>query len=251
MRVLVVEDEAPAREKLRALLEREDDVELVGEAGDGDAGVEAIRRLTPEVVFLDVSMPRCDGFGVVREIGVESMPLTVFVTAHGEHALEAFEVQALDYLLKPYSAERLARTLERVRARLAERPADLPSRLEALLAAVATAREPLEHLVVPKSANREVLLEMERVDLVRADGNYVELIAGEESYRIRSTLSSLAERLDPRRFLQINRGEIVRLAAVREFQPWFHGDYRVRLRNGVELTWSRRYRARRPDLVRS
>lgn len=248
IRALVADDEAPARRKLRDLLGRETDVEVVGEAADGVEAVAAIRTASPDVVFLDIQMPRLDGFGVIQEIGVEAMPLVVFVTAYDEHALRAFEVNALDYLLKPFAPSRFERLLDRVRHQLGGSPGDLAERVERLLAAVRPAPQYLRQILVERDEDRQTLLAVESIDVVRADGNYLCFLSGGVEHRRRGTLRDLEDRLDPARFLRLNRSEIVRLDAIREVQPWFHGDARVVLQDGSVLTWSRRYRARAEGL---
>lgn len=244
IRVLVVDDEPPARAKLRRLLAAEADVEVVAEAADGEEAVAAIRSRALDLVFLDVQMPRLDGFGVIERVGAESMPAVVFVTAFDEHAVRAFEVQALDYLLKPFAPARLRNVLDRVRGARSRPAVDLASRLERLLGSLEPSEGRLQRLLVSAGPEREVLLPVAGIDLVRADANYLEVHACGKIYRRRGPLSELASRLDPDQFLQINRGEIVRLDAVAELQPWFHGDYRVLLKSGEQLTWSRRYRAK-------
>ena len=249
IRALIADDEAPARRKLKGLLAREGDFELVAEAGDGVEAVESIRAVAPDVVFLDIQMPRLDGFGVIAEIGVETMPLVVFVTAYDEHALRAFEVQALDYLLKPFAPSRFQRLIERVRRRLGE-PAsgDLAQRIERLLAAVRPASGPLRQVLVESGAQRQALLAVDAIHYIRADGNYLLFFTAGGEHRRRGTLRDLEGRLDPACFLRLNRSEIVRLDAIRELQPWFHGDARVILHDGSVLTWSRRYRSRAEGL---
>jgi len=262
IRALIADDERPARRKLRQLLSREPDFEVVGEAADGVEAVAAIQAAAPDVVFLDVQMPRLDGFGVIAEVGVEAMPLVVFVTAFDEHALRAFEVHALDYLLKPFAPSRLRRLLDRLRRQLApnaqaaqaahaaapggEVPAagDLARRIEHLLAAMRPAPEYPRQLLVERGEGRQALLAVDRIDLVRAEANYLRIVADGAEYRRRGTLRDLEGRLDPARFLRLNRSEIVRLETVREVQPWFHGDAKVVLRDGSVLTWSRRFRAK-------
>jgi two-component system LytT family response regulator len=250
IRALIADDEAPARRKLRELLARESDFQVVGEAGDGVEAVEAIRAASPDVVFLDIRMPRLDGFGVIQEVGVEAMPLVVFVTAYDEHALKAFEVHALDYLLKPFAPSRFGRLLERVRRQLepASSPGDLAERVERLLAAVRPAPDYLRQILVEKDEGRQVLLTVDQIDRICAEGNYLRFFSQGTEHRRRGTLRDLEGRLDPARFLRLNRSEIVRLEAVREVQPWFHGDARVVLHDGTLLTWSRRYRARAEGL---
>jgi two-component system LytT family response regulator len=249
MRVLIVDDERPARDKLRLLLRREPDVEIAGESADGEAAVRDIEQLSPMVVFLDIRMPKRDGFAVIEAVAPERMPLVVFVTAHDEHALRAFEVHAVDYLLKPFTAKRLHEVLERVRERLASRgDQDLVLRLQRAVEALESRRGSLRRLVVEAHPQREILLSIDRIDLIRAQKNYVELHTADGRFLRRGTLTDLESRLDLEQFVRINRSEIVRLDAVREMQPWFHGDYRVLLANGTMLTWTRRYRARRDDL---
>jgi two-component system, LytTR family, response regulator len=249
MRVLIVDDERPARDKLRLLLEREPGIEILGESPDGDAAVRDIEQLAPEVVFLDIRMPKRDGFSVIEAVAPERMPLVVFVTAHDEHALRAFEVHAVDYLLKPFTAKRLHDVLERIHERLASRDhRNVALQLQRAIEALESRRGSLRRLVVEARPQREILLPIERIDLIRAQKNYVELHTAEGHFLRRGTLTELERRLDPELFVRISRSEIVRLDAVREMQPWFHGDYRVLLANGTTLTWTRRYRARRDDL---
>jgi len=246
IRALIADDEPPARRKLRELLGREPDFEIVGEAADGVEAVAAIRRMSPDVVFLDIHMPRLDGFGVIAEViaelGTESMPLVVFVTAFDEHAVRAFEVEALDYLLKPFAPSRFQGLLERLRRRIGQEPGDLDERIGRLLAAVRPTSGGPRQILVEKEEGRQALLPVGEIDLIRADGNYLTFLSKGKEYRRRGTLREIEERLDPAQFVRLNRSEIVRLEAIRELQPWFHGDARVILKDGSVLTWSRRYR---------
>jgi two-component system LytT family response regulator len=243
VRVLIVDDEAPARAKMRRYL-AEEGVEIVGEAANGVEAVEQIAELTPDLVFLDVQMPELDGFGVIDAIGVSQMPHVVFVTAYDEHALRAFEVRALDYLLKPFTPERFSAVMDRARQQLS-RESDSNTHLTKLaeLVAAATNRPRFLQRVLVHHANKAFLLPVDRIDRVEADRNYVRLHSGEATFTLRGSIGSISERLDPEKFLRINRSEIVRLEAVKELQPWFHGDYRVVMRDGTTLMWSRRYRA--------
>jgi two-component system, LytTR family, response regulator len=245
LRVLVVDDEAPARRKLRRMLADAGGVEVVGEAEDGPAAVRAIQSLRPDLVLLDIRMPGLDGFGVVAEVGPARMPPVVFVTAYDDFAVKAFEVQALDYLLKPATAERLRVVLDRARERLGAGQAaqGLSARLDALLARLPSPTPFLQRLLVEHNG-RAQLVPVEQVDRIEAARNYVHLHVAGARLPLRQTLSALAERLDPAQFLRISRSEIVRLDAVKEFQTWFHGDYKVILKDGTELMWSRRYRAK-------
>lgn len=248
---VIADDEPPARRKIRDLLAREADIEVVGEAADGAAAVDLIRSTRPDLVFLDIQMPRLDGFGVIDTIGAEIMPLVVFITAYDEHALRAFEVHALDYLLKPFAPSRFQQVLQRIRKQLAQAgPRELASRLGQLLETLRPEPRYVRHLFVEKGHEREILLQLDTVDLIQSEKNYMRFIAHEGEYIRRGTLNALEARLDPDKFMRVNRSEIVRLDAIREFQPWFHGDYRVIMKDGRMLTWSRRYRARaRGDFV--
>ena len=243
IRAAIVDDEPPARRKVRDLLAREADVEVVGEAASGPEAVELIRSVRPDLVLLDIQMPGLDGFGVIEAVGVESMPLIVFVTAYDEHALRAFEVHAFDYLLKPFAPRRFQGALERARQRLAQTAAPAAARLGELLAEVRAAPRFLKHLLVEHGDGREILLPVERIDVLRAQRNDVQLITRDGTYRRRAVLKDLLDRLDPDQFLQINRSEAVRLAGVKELQDWFHGDHRVVMYDGTVLSWSRRFRA--------
>jgi len=257
IRALIADDEAPARRKLRELLARAGDFEVVAEAADGVEAVEKIRATAPDVVFLDIQMPKLDGFGVIAEVGVEAMPPVVFVTAYDEHALRAFEVHALDYLLKPFAPSRFQRLLDRLRSQLGSAGSgdgDLAQRIEKLLAAVRPAPGYLRQILAERDEDRQVLLAVDEIDVIRADGNYLRFNVRDGhdgrdgEYRRRGTLRDLEDRLDPALFLRLNRSEIVRLDAIREVQPWFHGDARVVLRDGSVLTWSRRYRSKAEGL---
>ena len=247
MRILIVDDEAPARAKMRRYLDEHADVEIVGEAETGVEAVERIGELAPDVVFLDVQMPELDGFGVVEALGVAAIPYVVFVTAYDAYALRAFEVRALDYLLKPFTPERFAAVMDRVRAEVGRSggagTSVLGEKLEALLSAVTAGRPRYLQRVLVHHANKAFLVPVERIDRVEADRNYVRLYSGGMSYTLRGSISAIADRLDPEKFLRINRSEIVRLDAVKELQPWFHGDYRVIMGDGTTLMWSRRFRA--------
>ncbi|MGZ8415324.1 MAG: LytR/AlgR family response regulator transcription factor [Gemmatirosa sp.] len=231
LRVLVVDDEAPARRKLVRLLAELPDVAVAGEAESGRQAVERIRALAPDLVLLDVQMPGLDGFGVVASVGVEAMPAVVFVTAHDEHALRAFEVRALDYLLKPVTVDRLREAVARVQARLS-----------AAREVAAPTVSALRHLLVHDARGAQ-LLPVDDIELARAERNYVALHTARGTFRVRGTIGGLAHRLDAARFLRVNRSDVVRLDAIAELQPWSHGDYRIVLRDGTALLWSRRFRA--------
>jgi two-component system LytT family response regulator len=245
MRILVADDEEPARAKIRRLLVDDGDVRIVGEAGNGREAVERIRELTPDLVLLDIQMPELDGFGVIEAVGAGAMPDVIFITAHDEHAVRAFEVHALDFVLKPVASDRLRAAVARARVRLGERrgtSGDLESRLAALLAERAAPHEYLHRLLV-EDGRAAVFVPVARINRLEAERNYVHVHANGGRYVVRGTLSALEERLDPAHFLRVSRSTIVRLDAVRAVHPWSHGDYHVELVDGTTVTWSRRYHA--------
>jgi two-component system, LytTR family, response regulator len=237
IRTLIVDDEPVARRRLKRLLQSEADVEIVGEAGDGRAAADGIRALRPDLVFLDVQMPEIDGFGVLRLAG-DPMPAVVFVTAFDQYALAAFEVHALDYLLKPFGRDRLASTLVRVRRHLVRADDD---RLRRLLSDVQGPRRYLSRFVV-RGDSRVRLIEASRVDWIEAADNYVVLHVGSDTHAVRETMTRLAAELDPERFVRIHRSTIVQLDRIAELRPSFHGDFVVSLKDGTRVNMSRAFR---------
>ena len=245
IRTLVVDDEPMARERVLSLLKQEDDFEVIGECADGTQAVSVIQHQSPDLVFLDVQMPGCSGFDVIQNVGADRMPTVVFVTAYDEYALRAFEVHALDYLLKPFGKDRFQETLKHAREALDRRRAgDLGRRLLALVHDIKPGQqERLDRLVV-KSGGRVFFLRTDEIDWIEAAGNYVRLHLGDESHLFRETMNHMETRLDARRFARIHRSRIVNIERIRELQPWFNGEYVVILRNGTRLTLSRNYRER-------
>lgn len=242
IRTLIVDDEPLARERLRKLLEREAEVELVGECANGAEAVAAIQGLVPDLVFLDVQMPELDGFGVIAAVGSHRMPLVVFVTAFDQYALKAFEVHAVDYLLKPFDRERfqvaLGRAVEQIRRR---ETSGLNERLSAMLAELKPeARQPGR--IAVKSEGRVLLVKLDDVDWIEAADNYVTLHVGKETHMLRETMNAMEQRLLAQKFMRISRSSIVNVERIQELQPMFHGEYVVILRNGTRLTLSRGYR---------
>jgi two-component system, LytTR family, response regulator len=244
LRAVIADDEPLARERIRALLEGEPDVQVVRECRDGLETVAAIREEHPDLVFLDVQMPELDGFGVIETIGVENAPVVVFVTAFDEYALQAFEVNAVDYLMKPFDRERFRKALSRARSQVdREKGGELDRRLRALIQELKAPHAYLERVVI-KASGRIFFLKTEEIDWIEAAGNYVRLYAGRESHLLRETMNSLEQKLDPNRFIRIHRSTIVRIDRIAELQPLFHGDYLVVLQGGKRLTLSRGYRER-------
>jgi two-component system LytT family response regulator len=242
VRTVIVDDEPLGRERIRTLLAGDAEVEIVGEASDGKAAVASIRKLKPDLLFLDVQMPEMSGFEVLEAIAGAEMPAVIFVTAYDQYAVKAFQVHALDYLLKSFDRERFGQAVQRAKVELARgRERKFDARLMALLEDLQQQHGKPERLVV-RSAGRIVFLRVEEIDWIEAADNYVCLHVGRESHLLRGTMGSIEERLDPRKFLRIHRSTIVNLDRVRELAPLFHGDYAVRLRDGTELVLSRGYR---------
>ena len=242
VRVLVADDEPLARERLRTLLAPEDWVEVVAECPTGIEAIDAIGRLEPDLVFLDVQMPGANGFDVIEAIGPARMPLVVFVTAFDHYALRAFDVHALDYLLKPFDRQRFHEALVRARQHL-ERPAngDLERRLLELVQDLKPNAQRLERFVI-KSGGRVFFVRANEIDWIEAAGNYVKLHVGTETHLFRDTMNSIESQLDSDVFFRIHRSHIINIERVKELQPWFNGEYVVFLKNGTRLTLSRSYR---------
>jgi two-component system LytT family response regulator len=249
IRVLVADDEPLARERLRTLLAREDWLELVAECPDGAEAIDSITRLQPDLVFLDVQMPGASGFEVIDAIGPARMPLVVFVTAFDHYALRAFDVHALDYLLKPFDRDRFHEALVRARQQLERRTnGDLERRLLELVQDLKPATHRLERFVV-KSGGRVFFIRAEEIDWIEAAGNYVKLHVGSDTHLFRETMNALESQLDSDLFFRIHRSHIVNIERVKELQPWFNGEYVVFLRNGTRLTLSRGYREKLQERI--
>jgi two-component system LytT family response regulator len=243
IRVLIVDDEPIARRGVRHQLQGEADIEVIGECGDGAAAIDAITELAPDLVFLDIQMPEVGGFDVVEAIGVARMPAVIFVTAYDEHALRAFDVHAVDYVLKPIDRHRFRTAVERARRRLADAPGQLDRRIAAALGQLGRPAHDYAKRLAIKGDGRVILVDVDEVDRLEAAGNYVEVHSGARHHLLRETMASLEARLDPARFVRVSRSSIVNAARVRELQPMFNGDFVVVLRDGTKVAGSRRYRA--------
>jgi two-component system LytT family response regulator len=253
IRAIVIDDEPLARSYLRTLLANSPDVEIVGEAADGRSAIAAIRDLQPELLFLDVQMPSLDGFELVERLGEASLPYVVFVTAYDQYALKAFEVHALDYLLKPFDGERLARSVRRAATliRGGASGIDLKERLLAMLGDLSALERPISPVRIPvRSDGRIRFVEVERIDWIEASDKVSRLHVGKDVHVLRDSLTNLEEQLDPARFVRIHRSVIVNVARIREMQPWFQGDFVVILHDGTRLTSGRAYRQRLQAIAR-
>ncbi len=252
IRTLIVDDEPLARERLRKLLQAEPDIEIVAECADGEEALAAARSEKPDLIFLDVQMPELDGFGVVAGLDMDPPPALIFVTAYDRFALKAFEVHALDYLLKPFDRERFQNALDRARKLVEQRATgDLSRRLSSLITDLKPpTAEPkyLDRLAV-KTEGRVLFFKIDDIDWIEAADNYVSLHIGNEEHLHRETMASLETKLPPTRFLRISRSTIVNIERIKEMQPMFHGDYAVILKNGARLSLSRNYREKLNHLL--
>ena len=248
LRALVIDDEPLARQRIVDMLRREPDLEVVGEIENGLEAVEAIRTLKPDVVFLDVQMPGKSGLDIVREIGVDDMPLTIFVTAYDKHALAAFEVAAVDYLVKPFDDERFEQALQRARRMIELKEVDgLRSRLLSVLqgerasdSAVASSPRGAYIERIPVEMRGKVrVVPVQEIEFIVASGPYAELYSGDRKYVIRESMQNLEDKLDPNVFIRIHRSVIARLDLIETLHKGAGGDYEVQLKNGRRLRVSR------------
>jgi two-component system, LytTR family, response regulator len=240
MRVLIVDDEPIARRGLRRLLDPEPDVEIIGEAASGTAAIEAIESLKPELVFLDIQMPEMDGLEVVAAITPEKMPAVVFVTAYDKYAIEAFDLNAADYVLKPVDPERFGRALERARHRLTTGDrGDVEERLMRLLEQVRPSQR--ERLVI-RSAGKIQFVAIDDIDWINAEDNYVRIYAAGKTYLMRETVTGIEGRLNPSHFVRIRRSTIVRIDRIQEIKPLLNGTFEILLEDGTRVVSARRFR---------
>src|SRR5215510_5599221 len=240
--VLVVDDEAPARQRIMDLLRRDSQFAAIMEASDGLSAVEIIQNRRPDLVFLDVQMPELNGLEVIAAVRAERMPLTVFVTAYDAHAIRAFEANALDYLLKPFSDERFEMTMARVSTRIDELSVrEFGERILRMISAVPAGDLPLDRLVV-KSGGSTRFVRVADIDWIEAAGVYVNLHIGGKELLYRTALNEIAERLDPVRFVRVHRSAIVNFESILHLEPISHGEFEVILKNGSRLKISRTYR---------
>jgi two-component system, LytTR family, response regulator len=237
IRTLIVDDEALARHRLRQLLQDEPEIEIIGECADGREAVATIQKTPPDLLFLDVQMPELDGFGVVEALGTGPMPVVVFVTAYDQFAVRAFEVHAVDYLLKPFDRERFQKALSRAVEQVRNHDAHaLQRRQSALLTDWQSSR------LAVKSGGHVVWVRLEEIDWIRSADNYAELHVGARSHMLRETLGALEARLAPEKFVRISRSVIVNVQRIKELYRLFYGGCELVLHDGTRLTLSRRYR---------
>jgi two-component system LytT family response regulator len=249
IRTVIVDDEPLGRTVIREMLRGDAEVEVVGECANGHEAIAVLQEQKPDLLFLDVQMPEVDGFEVLSALDAHQLPLIVFVTAYDQYAVRAFEVHAVDYLLKPFDRERFGKALQRAKASLQQaRSNEVNERILALLEEQKARPKHLERLVI-KANGRVFFLKTDEIDWIEAEGNYVCLHIKRESYLLRETISGLEAQLDPQKFSRIHRSQIVNLDRIKELQPWSHGEYHVLLHDGTRLTLSRSYRERLHELL--
>ena len=245
IRTLIIDDVPLARDRIKRCLATDSEIEIVGECDNGAKAVADIRTLAPDLIFLDVQMPALDGFGVLEALRGERVPGVIFVTAYNEYAIQAFEVNALDYLLKPVDCERVNKAVERAKTRLAQlnRTDDFDSRVRAMLEDIKSGSKYLKRLTI-KLTGRTILLPTDEIDWIETHGNYVKVYAGRESHLIRGTMQSLETKLDPEKFVRVHRSVMVNVEKIKEIYPRSNGDQDLVLQNGQQLMLSRNYRDR-------
>jgi two-component system LytT family response regulator len=250
LRVLIVDDEPPARELLRSMLEVESGISVVGESANGMEAVAHIRQLRPDLVFLDIQMPERDGFGVIEDVGIEEMPMVVFVTAYDQYALRAFDASATDYLLKPFDRDRLRRAIRRASERRRQNtPKALADDLRILLDQLRS-RRAYPPRIGAKVDGKLILINVQDVDWIEAAGKVVQVHVGPRVHTVRETMNALELQLDPALFVRIHRSTIVNAERIREVQPWFQNDQLVILRDGSKLRAGRSYKSKLDALFR-
>jgi len=243
IRTLIIDDVQLARERLKRCLAGEPEVQIVGECDNGTNAVASIRELSPDLIFLDVQMPALDGFGVLEALKGERVPAVVFVTAYNEYAIQAFDVNALDYLLKPVDCARLSKAVTRAKSQLAQPADDLDGRFRAMLEDIKAGSKFLKRLTI-KLTGHTILLPTDEIDWIEGYGNYLKVHAGRESHLIRGTMQSLEAKLDPETFVRVHRSAIVNIEKIKEIYPRSNGDQDLVLQSGEQLMLSRKYRDR-------
>src|SRR6266487_6150569 len=249
IRALIADDEALARKFIRRMLKDDHDVEIVGECSNGKEAVAMIRKQHPDLVFLDVQMPEMDGFGVLESIGVERLPEIIFATAYEQYAIRAFELHALDYLLKPFDQARFKDAIKHAKERFrSQRQKDGRLQMSALLESIKNKPQYLDRLVI-KAGGRITFLRTNEINWIEADDKYVHLHASKARPMVRQTLSAMEAQLDPARFRRVHRSAIVNVERIAELQPLFSGEYSILLQDGTKLTLRRNYKDKLFELL--
>ena len=241
VRVLIIDDEKPAREKIKLLLGEYPEIVLIGESANGKDAVEQIRSLNPDLIFLDIQMPLLDGFGVLEAVDSEFMPVVIFVTAFDQYAMQAFDVNAIDYLLKPFDESRFRKALLKAFQYLGpEHKKDLQIQLKSMLEKIIP-MQPYRDRMVIKTSDGFFLIPTDDIDWIEAAENYVNVHTGKDSHLVRKTMRDTERQLDPDKFIRIHRSSIVNISKIKWAKKWFNGELKITLMNGTELTASRNY----------
>jgi two-component system, LytTR family, response regulator len=239
LQAIIVDDESPARDRVRDLLTNEPDISIAAECANGREAIAAVSTRRPDLLFLDIQMPQVNGFDVLRALPEKPLPAVIFTTAYDQHALAAFEVHALDYLLKPFKQTRFKAALQRAREHLHKRDAgDTDTRILALLERLRPAQTHTTRFVI-KTASRVVIVKASDIDWIESAANYALLHVGEKTHLLRETMRALEEQLSPSQFLRVSRSTIVNIERIKELQPMMKGEYIVTLHNGKQLTMTR------------
>jgi two-component system LytT family response regulator len=251
IRTLIIDDEPLARRRVRKLLGADLDFDIIGDCANGREAIQEILAQKPQLVFLDVQMPEINGFDVIEAIGETELPMVVFVTAYDKYAVRAFEVHAVDYLLKPFDRARFDKAIQQVKLRLrTEDSGELSTRTLALLEAFRATTNYLERFII-KTGGRVFFIKTDEIDWLEAEGKYVRIHTGKDSHLLREAIGNIEARLDPKKFLRIHRSHIVNIERIKELESWFHNEYRVILRDGTKLMMSRSCRKRLGELLGS
>jgi len=249
VRAIIIDKEAQARQRIREMLNGDPDVAVVAECASSRDAVEAIRAKSPHLIFLDIRIPQLDGFGILEALGESHTPAVVFVTVNDEHALQAFELNEIDYLLKPFDRQRFEYAVRRAKDHITlGSGGNVRRSLLSMLTSSRTARKYPNRLIV-RSGGHVFFLRTDEVDWIEAAGNYVRLHVGKEAHLLRETMSDIQGKVDPDQFIRIHRSTFVNFDKIKELQPWFHGEYVVILRDGTQLTMSRSYKNNLPELL--
>jgi len=251
IKVLIIDDEPLARERIKNLLENEVDIEVIDESGNGFEALSKIQEKKPELVFLDVRIPEMNGFEIIEQIDEENIPHIIFVSAHEKYALRAFEMHALDYLLKPFDENRFQQALCRARERIQIRKTgEITCRLKELIHNVKSEHKYLDRLVI-KTEGRIFFIKTDEINWIEAAGNYITLYLDNEKYLMRETMNCMEARLDPGKFIRVHRSKIVNIERIKEIQSWFNGEHLIILDNGTELNLSRKYKEKMKEVFNS
>ena len=249
IKALIVDDEPLACRRIARMLSNDPEIQVAAVCHNGKDAVAEIRRHSPDLLFLDVQMPAMDGFSLLKSLPPDLLPHVIFVTAYDQYALQAFDVHALDYLLKPFDRERFGEAISRAKSQIQqERKSNINHEILSLLENIDKKKSHLSRLLV-KQNGRVSFVRTEEIDWIEAEGKYVSLHVGKEAYLVREAIGNIESQLDPKKFLRIHRSTIVNVDRIRELQPWFHGEYRVLLGDGTQLMLSRSYRQKLHELL--